>query len=92
VNDWLLVCWLLIRAWRVHQGLTQVRRVSSDELNRSAEIQTVQAGCANATNYGNRISANKTLLIYCAAKTLSAFRFNPGTAADCSQAPQQFTD
>jgi hypothetical protein len=71
--------------------LTQVRRVSSDELNRSAEIQTVQAGCANATNYGNRISANKTLLIYCAAKTLSAFRFNPGTAADCSQAPQQFT-
>ncbi|OXC77936.1 hypothetical protein BSU04_14395 [Caballeronia sordidicola] len=24
-------------------------------------------------------------------KTLSAFRFNPGTATDCSQAPQQFT-
>jgi hypothetical protein len=75
----------------VHLALTRVRRYSSHELHRSAQKPTVHAGCANATNYGNRISANKTLLIYCAAKMLSAFRFNPGTASDCSQAPQQFT-
>ena len=28
---------------------------------------------------------------YAAKNTLPAFRFNPGTATDCSQAPQQFT-
>jgi hypothetical protein len=52
----------------MRQGLTRMLRYSSDQWRRSAEMLAVQAGCANATNSGNWISANKILLIYCAAK------------------------
>jgi hypothetical protein len=63
----------MARASRADAGAA----VSSDQLNRSAEMRTGQAGCANATNSGNQISANQMVLIYCAAKNAVGFPLQP---------------